>query len=405
MARSKGDVDMLKKFILEQSQNDEYLPKYQKIIDGITAAIESDTLSEGSALPSVRDMCRDYSFSRDTVSKAYQELKSRGIVNASPRKGYYVTQHNKFGAAAKKVIAPRDFKIGRQTYDTLGIIVPDIRRNVFPSMVEGFSAGSDENQLNVAVYHSEYDIRKQGDIILQIIYRGIGGIAIVPTISHPTPAYQIDVLQQHGIPVVYCLRAVEGVKAPLICFNWHNAGEIVGRKFVQAGHKRIGYVAASKYCISQAYETSLRATLESYDITLRPDMVFYGPPEDSGLEEGEVDNLKQQAILDMLSRPDRPTAIFCNDGMAEMLIYITAQKLGLSIPEDLSLVRFGKEPHDCIVAKCLASIFVDNYQIGITASKLLWEMREGKRAIDSDEIIEMPLRFDDGQTLGAAPSK
>jgi len=395
---------MLKRFILEQSQNEDYLPKYQKIVDGITAAIEDETLAEGSVLPSVRDMCRDYSLSRDTVSKAYQELKNRGIVNASPRKGYYVTRNTRSGISTKRMPAQRDFKIGRQAYDTLGIIVPDIRRNVFPSIVEGFSSGSDENQLNVAVYHSEYDIRKQGDIILQIIYRGIGGLAIVPTISHPTPAYQIEVLQQFNIPVVYCLRPVEGVKAPLICFNWQQVGEIVGRKFVQAGHKRIGYIAASKYSISQAYETSLRATLESYDIPLRPEMVFYGPPEKNELEEKEVDNLKQQAILDMLNRKDRPTAIFCNDGMSEMLIYITAQKLGLSIPEDLSLVRFGKEAHDCIVTKCMASIFADNYQIGVTASKLLGEMREGKRAINNDEIVDMPLQFDNGQTLGPAPA-
>lgn len=65
-------------------------PKYKQIVDGIINAIERKDLVRGDVLPSVSQICKEFSLSRDTVVKAYAELKSQGIVEAVPRKGYYV---------------------------------------------------------------------------------------------------------------------------------------------------------------------------------------------------------------------------------------------------------------------------------------------------------------------------
>ena len=65
-------------------------PKYRQIIDGVVTAIEQKELSRGDTLPSVNKMCRDFSLARETVIKAYTELKSQGIIESVPGKGYYV---------------------------------------------------------------------------------------------------------------------------------------------------------------------------------------------------------------------------------------------------------------------------------------------------------------------------
>ncbi len=73
------------------------LPKYRQIVNGIIAAIQQKELNRGDALPSVNKMCKRYSVARETVVKAYNELKSQGIIEAIPGKGFYViteyTQH------------------------------------------------------------------------------------------------------------------------------------------------------------------------------------------------------------------------------------------------------------------------------------------------------------------------
>lgn len=79
-----------------QIESESSSPKYRQIIDGIISAIEYKELSRGDALPSVNKMCRDFSVARETVLKAYGELKSQGIIEAVPGKGYYVaTEYTK----------------------------------------------------------------------------------------------------------------------------------------------------------------------------------------------------------------------------------------------------------------------------------------------------------------------
>ena len=48
------------------------------------------TYKAGQALPSVNEISREYNLSRDTVFKAYQKLKSYGIIDSTPAKSYYV---------------------------------------------------------------------------------------------------------------------------------------------------------------------------------------------------------------------------------------------------------------------------------------------------------------------------
>lgn len=66
------------------------VPKFQQIVDGICHAVHTKALSPGRSLPSVNEMRAKHSLSRDTVVKAYDDLKRRGVVVSEPGKGYYV---------------------------------------------------------------------------------------------------------------------------------------------------------------------------------------------------------------------------------------------------------------------------------------------------------------------------
>ena len=64
--------------------------KVRQLVDAITAAISSHTLEEGEVLPSVNELSNALNIARDTVFKAYSELKKLGIVDSTRAKGYYV---------------------------------------------------------------------------------------------------------------------------------------------------------------------------------------------------------------------------------------------------------------------------------------------------------------------------
>jgi DNA-binding transcriptional regulator YhcF (GntR family) len=64
--------------------------KVKHLVDALCDAISEGKYTTGQALPSVNQLSKRYSLSRDTVFKAYRELKKRGIVNSTPAKGYHV---------------------------------------------------------------------------------------------------------------------------------------------------------------------------------------------------------------------------------------------------------------------------------------------------------------------------
>lgn len=66
------------------------IPKYKQIIHAIETAIAEKRIQKRSKLPSVNKIALEFSLSRDTVLKAYDDLKKRGIIMAMPGKGYYV---------------------------------------------------------------------------------------------------------------------------------------------------------------------------------------------------------------------------------------------------------------------------------------------------------------------------
>lgn len=67
-------------------------PKFIQLVDAIEYAIRSNVLQLGDPLPSVNLLIKKCKLSRDTVFKAYSELKDRGLVESVPNKGYYVAR-------------------------------------------------------------------------------------------------------------------------------------------------------------------------------------------------------------------------------------------------------------------------------------------------------------------------
>lgn len=77
---------------LYQINHESDIPKYRQLVNNINVAIAQNQLHYGDMLPSVNQLCDEAHLSRDTVFKSYQLLKSQGIIDSVPNKGYYVAK-------------------------------------------------------------------------------------------------------------------------------------------------------------------------------------------------------------------------------------------------------------------------------------------------------------------------
>ncbi len=69
--------------------------KVQQMIDITLDAIASEKYKEGENLPSINALKSKYTVSRDTIFKAFLELKARGVIDSVPGKGYFVASAQK----------------------------------------------------------------------------------------------------------------------------------------------------------------------------------------------------------------------------------------------------------------------------------------------------------------------
>ncbi|MCC2547468.1 GntR family transcriptional regulator [Hymenobacter sp. BT175] len=65
-------------------------PKYKQIVQSVIMDIERGILKNGDQLPSISELSVEYYLARDTVEKAYRELRERGFITSVQGKGYYV---------------------------------------------------------------------------------------------------------------------------------------------------------------------------------------------------------------------------------------------------------------------------------------------------------------------------
>ncbi len=75
----------------EKISKDSPTPKYLQVVNLILEDIEKGKLKVGDRIPSINETSFDLLLSRDTVEKAYNELRDRGIISSVRGKGFYIS--------------------------------------------------------------------------------------------------------------------------------------------------------------------------------------------------------------------------------------------------------------------------------------------------------------------------
>ncbi len=373
---------MVEKTLLKLDLRHEDLaqPKHERLRKHLMNEMLAGRLKPGQLLPSEQRLVATLGIARTTIRQTMASLENDGLIRRVPGSGTFVDDDVR-----------RKLQRGQ---DIFALVVLETRGGFYPSLLHGFEAAAGNIHYQTLICNTDDDVTRQGDIILQLVDKKVGGVAFNPTGRSPTPAYQVRQLQEHGIPVVFCHRRVEGVTAPLLALPFHDAGRLAGKVLVEHGHRRVAYIAGYRLPAKEAYVEGLQEALRIGGCEL-PAEAVYTPQHLDVLDEEVLWPLLQQVF----AKPDRPTAIFTShDSLAEM-IYLLLPRLGLRVPEDVSLIGFGGTWREGALAKRLTSVVVDEVAAGQKAVALLHEMRRGERPIEDNEEIVLRPELSKGETV------
>jgi len=143
-------------------------------------------------------------------------------------------------------------------------------------------------------------------------------------------------LAREGVPVVRIAPHTEDGDTYDICHDNLQAAVDMTNYLIGLGHKRIGFVKGpADHGDANARFAGFRKAMEDAGLPVLEELCADGNFEySSGLIAGEK----------LLAVVPPPTAIFaCNDEMA-VAVLATAQRMGIKIPEELSLAGFDDAP-------------------------------------------------------------
>jgi DNA-binding LacI/PurR family transcriptional regulator len=134
-----------------------------------------------------------------------------------------------------------------------------------------------------------------------------------------------------GIPVVLFNRTTERDVVSSVTTRNREGGRRVGEFLLAGGHKRFGYISGVES------SSTNRDRFAGYQEALAE-----AGYTDIAIGIGNYDRMEAEAAArQLLSRPDRPDALFvANDHMAVAVMDVARHEFGLSIPDDLSIVGY-----------------------------------------------------------------
>ena len=357
-------------------------PKHERLRNHLLADLGSGRLKPGDALPTEQQLTVATKMSRNTVRQALAELERDGLIRREPGRGTFVHQS-----------ALLRLKAG---LDAFALVIPDTRTGFYPSLQRGFHEASERLNNQVIVCDTYNDPHRQASALLQLMDKEVAGVAIVPTTVNETPRYQIRPLHLRGIPVVFCHRRVEGIKAPLVTFSAVDVGKLAGTALARHGHKRVAFFSPTTGAMAPSYLQGFRAGLRAGGVSMPEKNVCSA---DTPTFSSEHSDFVRKQLQQLMKGAARPTAIFCTFDTEAEVVFFELAAMGIKVPGDVSLVGFGGRWREGPLARRLVSVTVDEEELARKAVNLLHEMRRKERSLDDVAEVILPLELSQGETL------
>lgn len=178
-------------------------------------------------------------------------------------------------------------------------------------------------------------------------------------------------LRSVGLPVVL----VDPIDVPRTATvsvgatNWAGGLEAT-RHLIDLGHRNIAYVGGPRGSACDVARThGYLAAMEQAGLRVGLDEVLHGPfTFEHGLEAG----------LAVLSHPTRPTAIFAASDATALGVLEAARRLGIAVPNQLSVIGFDNTVLAPSSAPPLTTIHQHIEEIGVTAVPTILRLAKGE---------------------------
>ena len=268
-----------------------------------------------------------------------------------------------------------------RTTHTLGLVAPDVSNPFFASIVKRVQTVAHDLGYSLVVCNTNEDTDLEMEHLSLLGRKRVDGLLAMPVGQ--------DASEYHswlgtGVPLVLLDRCFDDLDVPSVVVDNYSGAYEATSFLAGAGHRRIAFIQGlpGTYTNSERVR-GYRAALADHDIPANDDLIV-------GSDFREENGYIETKLL--LSRDDRPTAIFAGSDLITLGALKAIYEEGMDLPGDISLVSFDDFDFAPYLKCPLTVVRQPKELMGEVAVKLLVEQlhnpdAERKRVVLKPELL------------------
>ena len=269
----------------------------------------------------IRDVARRARVSTATVSRTVNQVATvdaqlaKRVWKAIAELGYYPNrQARALGSGRSRVF---------------GLIVSEITNPFFPEVVHTFETLAVEQNYEILLTSTVHDPKRMELAVRRMIESRVDGVAIL---TFGMEEELLEHLRFRKLPLVFVDVGPKAPRVSNIRVDYAHGIRQAVQHLAAMRHERIAFVTGPLALRSAVVrKLAFEESMQEIGLPIRSDFVVEG---DHRLAGGK------RALQGLWSLRDRPTAVLCSNDMTAIGVMRQAYDLGISVPQDLSVIGF-----------------------------------------------------------------
>lgn len=328
----------------------------------------------------LKHIARELEVSISTVSKA---LKNSEEISTDTKE--------KVQAFAKLYnYRPNNIAISLKNKRTrnIGVIIPDIVHHFFTTVFRGIEKYANSRGYNVIICVSDESFDKEVINMEMLANGSIDGfiMSLSAETQQKNDFNHLKEVTEQGIPLVLFDRITDEIDCDKVIINDKEIAYAAVKKLIDSGKRKIALVTTDSYFnVSKRRAEGYKAALADNGIAFEEKHVLTLPYQE--IEKSKIEHFFRKNHID---------AVLCVNEIFAILCMGAIQKLGMKIPEEVSIIGFTDGLLSRYSVPRLTTVAQHGERMGKIAAQMLiekieTEIQEDENETYRTEIIEATL--------------
>jgi LacI family transcriptional regulator len=251
----------------------------------------------------------------------------------------------------------------------LGVIVPEIKSYFFSRALSGIEGVAHDSGFQIIIAQTNDSYKRERDICRMLQSARVDGVVASLSLE-TTNTGHFELLQKNNTPVVLFDRVHYELECTKVLVDNYEGAFLATDHLIKAGCKRPVHFGGPPNCrLFHDRAEGYRDALKKHGIAIDPEMLLA-----TDLTSKDV----RDALKLWMNSLHAPDGIFTATASTGLLMIHLLKTNNISIPSEMAVISFGKEPCNEFIEPSLSSVEMPGYDMGRTAVSHLINALSGK---------------------------